>query len=178
MNTLIKALILTEDRRFYSHFGIDLFSICRAFLVNLQEGRRVQGASTITQQLARTLYLDNRKTIWRKIKEVFIAFWLEYKFKSKEDLLLCYMGQVYMGHNSKGEIMHGFHWASWHYFKKYPQDLDIAEQAAIIAMIKGPNLYKPSSSVGTARRIMILGKMLDSGIITKDEFFEASGRKL
>jgi len=168
----IKALVLVEDRRFYKHSGIDIISICRAFLINIRERRFVQGGSTITQQLARTLFLDNRKTITRKLKEIAIALFLELGY-SKKSILYLYLTNVYMG-SKNGYNINGFMQASMSYFSKTIMDLSITEYAALIAMVKGPNIYKPDSELGIARRIMVLGKMLDNNLITKEEFFEAS----
>lgn len=172
-NKFIKGLILIEDNRFNKHHGIDIISIFRALLVNLKEKRFAQGGSTITQQLARTLYLSNKKTIVRKLKEIVIAFYLELKYR-KIKILYLYLTGIYMGQNSQGKIIKGFFEASKFYFGKLLTKLSIAEYAALIAMVKGPNFYRPHSSQGTARRIMVLGKMLDSNLITQEEFFEAS----
>jgi membrane peptidoglycan carboxypeptidase len=177
MNTLTKSLVLVEDRRFLTHWGIDPIAIFRAFLVNLSEGRRAQGASTITQQLARTMYLHNRKTFSRKIAEILIAFYLEISY-SKEEILGLYMSSVYMGHYRNGKSIRGFERASQHYFGKSLNDISLAEQAALVAMVKGPNFYRIKSSQGTVRRIMVLGKMLDNNIIDQNQFFEASGERL
>src|SRR5580658_7317094 len=105
-NTLIEALIVTEDKRFFNHFGIDPIAICRAFITNLTEKRRSQGGSTITQQLARTLYLHRRKTFTRKIVEIFIAFYLELKY-SKKRILGKYIKEVYMGQYKNGKPIKG-----------------------------------------------------------------------
>ena len=168
----IKTLLLIEDR-FFTHIGVDIVSIVRAIVVNFQEGRFAQGGSTITQQLARTLYLTNKKTITRKIKETLIAFYLELTL-SKKRILFIYMKNVYMGQDKKGKRISGFLEAARFYFDKSIRKLSVAEYAALVAMVKGPNIYKPSSAPGTARRIMVLGKMLDKDLITKEEFFEAS----
>ena len=169
----IKGLILIEDNRFNRHYGIDVISIFRALLINLSEKRFAQGGSTITQQLARTLYLTNKKTIIRKLKEIGIAFYLELKY-SKKKILHLYLTSIYMGQNGQGKVLTGFLEASKFYFGKNLTNLSVAEYAALIAMVKGPNFYRPHSSQGTARRIMVLGKMLDSDLITQEEFFEAS----
>lgn len=171
-SNFIKTLILIEDRRFNFHIGVDPISICRAFLVNINEKRLAQGGSTITQQLARMLYLNNKKTVSRKLKEILIALYLELKY-SKKRILSLYSKNVYMGQNSSGKKIIGFAKASESYFGKSINTLTIAEYAALIAMIKGPNTYNPSSDSGIARRVMILGKMLDNGLITREEFFNA-----
>jgi membrane peptidoglycan carboxypeptidase len=177
MSTLVKALVVTEDHRFYKHWGVDPVAIFRAMVINFTERRRAQGGSTITQQLARTLYLHNRKTITRKLMEMVIALYLEVKF-SKNRILGRYMKEVYMGQDKNGVPIKGFVKASKYYFGKLLGDTSLVEQAALVAMLKGPNIYRPSSSLGTARRVMVLGKMLDNGIINEDQFFEASRNKL
>lgn len=169
----LDTLILIEDQRFYKHFGIDPIATARALAVNIRYGRRVQGGSTITQQLARMMYLTNRKTIWRKIKEAFIALWLEYKF-GKSGILCCYVYRVYMGQYPDGRAIYGFHDAGWHYFNSHAAHLTIAQIAALIGMIKGPNLYKIDSPQGISRRILVLSRMLDAKLITDAEFIEAS----
>lgn len=177
MRTLSRAIVAVEDHRFFSHWGIDPISIGRAFFVNLNERRRAQGGSTITQQLARTLYLHTRKTFTRKLIEVVLAFYLEIRY-SKEHILDMYMDQVYMGHNNRGRPIKGFVKAAQHYFHKTLLELSIAEQAALVAMLKGPNIYRPNTAQGTARRIFVLSMMLNNGIITQEEFFKAARTKL
>lgn len=174
---LTKALLLTEDRRFYQHHGIDLVSTLRAFLVNLNARRYAQGGSTITQQLARTLYLHNRKTLWRKAREAFYAVWLELKY-SKAQILRMYVSKVYMGQKRSGQPILGFDDAAHWYFKKSLNGCDLAEQAALIAMLKGPGIYGPRSAAGVARRTAVLALMLENGLITKDQFFQASQEEL
>lgn len=172
-NIFTKILIAVEDRRFYNHWGIDPMSICRAIVANFYEKRYSQGGSTITQQLARTLYLHNKKTIARKIKEAVIALYLEIRYTKKE-ILHKYMTEIYMGQDKKNRPIKGIYRASKHYFDKPLDELSVAETAAMVAMIKGPNFYKLPSSQGTARRIAVLCKMLDINLITTEEFFEAS----
>jgi penicillin-binding protein 1B len=169
---LIKTLLLVEDKRFYRHSGIDPIGICRAFLINLKRFRFSQGASTITQQLARTLFLNNNKTIIRKLKEIVIAFFLELGY-SKDEILYLYSISINMG-QTNGQTIKGFYQASRFYFKKPLASLSVAECAALIAMVKGPHVYTLNSSAGVARRIAILSKMLGNRLITKEEFFEAS----
>lgn len=174
---LTRAIVLIEDHRFYQHFGIDPVAILRAVVVNLTEKRRAQGGSTITQQLARTLFLHNKKTYIRKLKEIMLAFYLEIKY-SKKDILKMYMDNVYMGHDTCGCPIRGFDKAADFYFQKALHELSVSEQAALVAMLKGPNIYKPSSNYGTARRVLVLGKLLDKHLIDEDTFFEASRTRL
>lgn len=169
---LFKTIVLTEDHRFYHHFGIDPIAVARAIAVNLHDRKYSQGGSTITQQLARNLYLTPKKTLIRKVKEMFIAFWLELKY-TKPQILQMYVDNVYMG-NHDGEKIKGFDKAAVCYFDKSLRHMSVAQIAALVAMLRGPNLYKPTSPIGIARRVLVLGRMLSGGLITYDEFFEAS----
>ena len=156
--TLRKTLILVEDKRFYYHFGIDLLATARAVLVNLSEMRYAQGGSTITQQLARTLYLHRRKTLARKIAELFIAFWLELRM-TKVEILAMYMDRVYMGQRIDGTTIRGFHEASVYYFGVSLGCTNSVQQAHLVGMLKGPNIYKPFSELGSKRRDEVLNLM-------------------
>lgn len=177
LDRLTRTIVLVEDRRFYRHSGIDFVATLRAIIVNLRERRYAQGGSTITQQLARTLYLDTKKNLKRKIKEAFIALWLEFKL-SKTEILDLYLSKVYMGQRGNESSIIGFREAALCYFKKDLEDATVVEQAALIAMLKGPNAYHPRSAKGIARRAMILGVMLDNEEINKEEFFKAIGEEL
>lgn len=147
-------LILVEDRRFYWHLGIDPIAICRSLLVNLKSGRYAEGASTLTQQLARRIYLTNRKTLIRKLKEVFIAFYLEAKYNKKQILDL-YMSSAYMG-----EGIVGFESASLHFFNKQLNEINLMEKIALVGMLKGPNTYGPRSEKGVKRQKLILSMIM------------------
>lgn len=156
-----------------SHHGVSFIGIARALLVNLTERRYAQGGSTITQQLMRCLYLTNRKTLFRKALEIVLALLYELRF-SKANILFSYMRNVYMGHTGSGRPIVGMFTAAWAYFKKPMNKLTLAEVAALVAMLRGPNLYRKDSSAGIARRILVLSRLLDAGAITQAEFFEAS----
>lgn len=177
LQNLVKTVILIEDRRFYRHLGIDLIATARATMVNLQEGRYAQGGSTITQQLARAMYLTPKKTLARKLVEAAIAFWLEVT-TSKTNILRMYFSRVYMGQNADGKPIRGFWNAARYFFKKPLWDLTVAEQATLVAMLRGPNLYKPGSALGLARRTLVLGVMLNAGLIDREEFFAATKEKV
>lgn len=177
MTRFTQGLILTEDRRFFQHWGVDLLSILRALLTNINEKRYSQGGSTITQQLARTLYLHNRKTISRKILELFLAIYLEMRY-TKDEILEMYLSSIYMGQDRKGKIIKGVYKAAKYYFHKPLSNLSLSEEAALIAAIKGPNLYKVKSSMGLARRVMVLSIMLHNRVITKEEFLEYSTQNI
>lgn len=170
---LSNIIVLVEDRRFYKHVGIDLVAILRAFLINIREGRYAQGGSTITQQLARTLYLTPKKTILRKIKEIFIALWLEFRY-DKGTILRLYTENVYMGQRKDGTEIRGFEAAAWTYFHVALNHTSMTQKAALVAMLRGPNTYRPSSKKGTARQAIVLGMMLEANLIDRDQFFEAT----
>lgn len=171
---LYDIVVLIEDRRFYSHWGVDSIAVVRSIVANVRKRRYAQGGSTITQQLARTLYLNQKKTIFRKIVECLIAVKLELSH-SKNDIMRMYCCTVYMGHRSNGTEIRGFNEASKHYFKKLLRNATIAEYAQLVAMLKGPNLYKPGTEKGRVRQIWVLSLMADRGLISVDELNEALG---
>lgn len=174
---LKQTIVLIEDRRFYSHHGVDLIAIARACLANLSSRRYSQGGSTITQQLARTLYLDNRKTITRKLKEVAIALWLEFRY-SKEQILDMYVRLVYMGHTATGMRLQGMKQAAFVYTESgNAMRITLAEIATLVAMLRGPNLYRPGTPASVARRVLVLSRLLDASLITQAEFFQASAAR-
>jgi penicillin-binding protein 1A len=162
----IQAVIAAEDRRFFDHFGIDLIGIARAYLVNLKAGRVVQGGSTITQQLAKIIYLSSERTLKRKLQEIIIALELERKF-SKEQIITLYLNRVYLG---KGN--YGIDAAARYYFGKPGQDLDIFESAIIAGLLKAPSRYSPSSNptLAVARGRQVLEQMYNEGFITKEQY--------
>ena len=123
---VIDAIVYTEDRRFYGHFGFDIISFTRAMVTNIFAGRFAQGGSTITQQVAKNLFLTNKKTINRKAQELLLAFWLEHKF-TKEQILTLYLNRVYFGNGA-----YGIEAASQKYFQKTSRDLNILEGASSI----------------------------------------------
>lgn len=172
-------IVLIEDHRFWKHRGVDLIATMRALLVNLREKRYAQGGSTITQQLARTLYLSPRKTLLRKLRELMLAFWIELTM-SKQQILRLYMSAVYLGHRPNGTPIRGFRQASIHWFNKLPRNLTVAEQASLVAMLKGPNIYHPRSQRGIARTLFVLFRMMDQRLISRDQlvrsFVEFDGK--
>ncbi len=137
---VVDAIVYTEDRRFYKHFGFDAISFMRAMLTNVFAGRFVQGGSTITQQVAKNLFLTNKKTLNRKAQELLLAFWLEYKF-SKEQILTLYLNRVYFGNGA-----FGIEAAAQKYFQKTSRDLNILEGAILAGMLKAPSRYNPIAS--------------------------------
>ena len=171
---LVEALIATEDSRFYEHPGIDPIGITRAAIVVAMSGSAKQGASTITQQLARNFFLSNEKKIMRKIKEIFIAIHIE-QLLSKEEIMELYVNKIFLGHRS-----YGFGAAARVYFGKDLPDLTLSEIATLAGMPKAPSTMNPIYSIerATNRRNVVLRRMLDEKYITQAEFDEASNEQL
>lgn len=171
---LVEALIATEDSRFYEHPGIDPIGITRAALVVAMSGSAKQGASTITQQLARNFFLSNEKKIMRKIKEIFIAIHIE-QLLSKEEIMELYVNKIFLGHRS-----YGFGAAARVYFGKDLPELTLSELATLAGMPKAPSTMNPIYSVerATNRRNVVLRRMLDEKYITQSEYDEARSEEL
>lgn len=159
------AIISTEDRRFYSHFGFDIIAFTRAMITNILMGRYAQGGSTITQQVAKNLFLTSQKNIKRKTQELLLAFWLEYKF-SKDQILTLYLNRVYLGAGT-----YGIEAASQKYFQKSSRDLNVKEAAIIAGMLKAPSRYNPIASPERAeqRAKVVLQNMVDNKTITEKQ---------
>ena len=132
---LVNAVVAAEDGDFFVHRGVDIFSIARAFWKVVRAGSFVQGGSTITQQVAKNLFLSSEKTIWRKIREVVLAVELEREL-TKEEILTLYLNQIYWGHGRYGAFE-----ASRLYFQKHPSQLSIAESATLAAVIRSLKIY-------------------------------------
>ena len=171
---LIKAVIATEDRAFYHHNGVDLKGILRAAAKNVLSGRLAEGASTITQQLSKTLFLTPQKTFIRKIKEAFLSFQLERRY-TKDEILALYLNQIYFGSGA-----YGVESAARIFFGKSVEDLDLAECAMVAGMPKRPSRYSPlvSPELALRRRAAVLGQMRDVGHITSAQYEEAVNRPL
>ncbi len=163
--TMTGAMIAVEDRRFYSHPGIDPIGIVRSAVVNFKAGRSVQGASTITQQLARNVFLTSTKTFGRKGREIVLALALERKF-TKEALLELYLNRVYFGGGA-----YGIDAASRKFFGHTATTLSLEEAAIIAGLVKAPSRYAPSADADAARRraATVISTMVDSGAITAGE---------
>ena len=176
-HTLMKGIVLTEDQRFLEHGGIDPRGIARSIYVNLRSGAYVQGASTITQQLARNIYLTRQKTIWRKLKEVVVSILLEFKF-SKDQILEKYLNEVYFGQSGNIAI-HGVSEAAKFYFDKSIEDLSIAEQALLAGIVRGPIFYSPYKHLDRAksRQEIVLSKMFEAGVITEAQYKAAKAER-
>ena len=171
---LIDALIATEDSRFYEHPGIDPIGITRAALVVAMSGSAKQGASTITQQLARNFFLSNEKKIMRKIKEIFIAIHIE-QLLSKPEIMELYVNKIFLGYRS-----YGFGAAARVYFGKSLDQLTLSEIATLAGMPKAPSTMNPIYSVdrATTRRNVVLGRMLSEGYITRSEYEQAKNETI
>lgn len=173
---MIDAVLAVEDRRFFSHAGIDPIAIARALWANLTRGGVVQGGSTITQQLAKNLFYSPQRTIGRKLKESVAAVVLEMKYR-KEDILESYLNEIYLGHAGSVAI-YGVGEAAHRYFGKSLDELDIDEVALIAGLIKGPNTYAPTKNLeqATHRRDVVLRRLREEGTLTQEAWNTAVNR--
>jgi penicillin-binding protein 1A len=162
---LKQAIVATEDRKFYQHAGVDLKGVLRAILTDIRAGEFVQGASTITQQLARTLFLTPQKSVIRKLKEAFLAFQIERRY-TKNEILELYLNQVYFGSGA-----YGVEAAARTFFGKSVRELDLAECALIAGMPKSPSRFSPrvNESLALKRREIVLNQMVRNNLITEEE---------
>ncbi len=175
MPLLVKqAFIAAEDRRFYDHKGVDLWGISRALIRNLREGSVKEGGSTITQQLARTVFLNQDKSLTRKLKEVTLSFKLEREL-SKEEILEQYLNYVYLGSGA-----YGIADASWVYFSKTPDLLSLEEAALIAGLAPAPSFFSPlvNPNLALKRRSVVLNRMQNEGFITKNELLNTIEKPL
>jgi penicillin-binding protein 1A len=168
-DNLKKALIVTEDRSFYQHSGIDLKGILRAIFRDIKAGKFVEGASTITQQLSKTLFLKPRKTLLRKAKEAFLSFQIERRY-TKDEILELYLNQVYFGSGA-----YGVESAARIYFGKPVSDLNLSECALLAGLPKSPSRYSPliDKDLALKRRNIVLKQMKDTKAITEAAFKRA-----
>tara|TARA_A100001015_G_scaffold95008_1_gene105581 strand:- start:7306 stop:9180 length:1875 start_codon:yes stop_codon:yes gene_type:complete len=166
---LINAVIVTEDKRFFFHPGVDLKGIARAAYVNLKARRIIQGGSTITQQLAKNLFLTPERSFTRKLHELILSFWLEMRF-SKEQLLSIYLNRVYLGSGT-----YGVQAASEKYFNKKVEELNLYECALIASLLKAPSKYNPISNkkLSRERTAKVLENMRRNNLISKKKVDEA-----
>lgn len=160
---LAQAVIATEDRRFYRHFGMDLIGFARAIVANLAAGRIVQGGSTITQQLAKNVYLTPERTVLRKLREFMLAVWLEARL-DKDEILAAYLNRVYLGDGTFGVEA-----AAQRYFGKSARNLSLSEAAMLAGLLKAPTRYAPTNDLARsrARAAQVLQNMVDAGYITE-----------
>jgi len=168
------AFVITEDKRFYEHKGVDPKGIFRALYRDVLDGSKSEGASTITQQLARNVFLSNKKTFTRKMKEVAYAIELERKY-SKDQILEMYLNHIYFGSGA-----YGIQEAAQEYFGKDAKDLTIAEAALLAGLPKAPSKYSPRNNIDLAkeRRSIVLSLMEENHIITKQEEEEANKQEI
>ena len=159
---LINAVIVTEDKSFFSHPGIDFKGVVRAAYTNIKKGRIVQGGSTITQQLAKNLFLTPERSFTRKLHELILSFWLEMRF-SKEQILSIYLNRVYLGSGT-----YGVQAASEKYFNKKVEDLSLYESAVIASLLKAPSKYNPIANfeLSKKRASLVLNNMAKNNMIS------------
>jgi len=171
---LIKAFIATEDSRFYEHHGVDPVGIFRAASIALMSGHASQGASTITQQLARNFFLSPERTLMRKIKEAFLAIRIE-QLLSKDEILELYLNKIYLGYRA-----YGVGAAAQVYFGKPIDQLSLSEMAMIAGLPKAPSTFNPlySHTRALARRNVVLARMLDQNYITQQQYNDARNTPL
>ena len=175
---LTAALKVVEDRKFDTHHGVNVSAIIRAAWVNVRAGQIEQGGSTLTQQLVKSYFLDNRRTLGRKIEEAFMAMLLEIHFE-KQDLLNAYINEIYLGQDGRRAI-HGFGLASQFYFGKPLPELQLHEVALLVAIVRGPSYYDPRRHPQRvkARRDLVLKLMADYQVIDAKTAQRAIARPL
>jgi len=166
---LIKATLATEDRRFYEHFGIDFPGTFRALLSNARAGGVVQGGSSITQQLAKNLFLSNERTIERKVREAFLAVWLEFRLP-KNEILKLYLDRAYLGGGTFGVDA-----AAQYYFNKSARDVTLSEAAMLAGLFKAPSRFAPHINLpaARARANVVLDNLVEAGFMTEGQVFGA-----
>lgn len=171
---LVQAILAVEDARFYNHQGFDSIRIVRAFIKNVESGRIRQGASTITQQLTRSLFLSSERTMERKIKELLLARKME-EMLTKDEILEIYLNHIYFGHGAYGVQI-----ASKTYFGKNVADINLEEAAFLAGLPKAPNDYSPYRHPDKAkyRQRIVLKRMVDEGYINQNEYRDAYEKDL
>ncbi len=165
---LVAALLAAEDRDYFHHHGINLYSIGRALLANLRAGRTVQGGSTLTQQLVKNFWLTPERSLWRKLNEAWMAVILDARY-DKDEILEAYANEVFLGQDGERAI-HGFGLASWFYFNRPLGELKLHETALLVGLLKGASYYNPRKHPRRAleRRNLVLELMYRQGFITRE----------
>ncbi|GBF58225.1 penicillin-binding protein 1F [Candidatus Phycosocius bacilliformis] len=168
---VLQAFLAVEDARFFEHGGVDLWSIGRAVVENLTAGHTVQGASTITQQLVKNVYLSPEQTFKRKLQEMVLAWQIDSRL-SKKEILEIYLNRIYFGQNA-----YGLDAAAWHFFSKHPTKLTLAEAAMLAGLPKAPGRLAIDLTAAPAveRRAVVLNRMVEAGFITQAQASLASG---
>lgn len=171
---VLDAVVATEDRRFFNHWGIDPAGLTRAAFANLRAGRFAQGGSTLTQQLAKNLFLTSERTMSRKLDELALAFWLEVRL-TKREILELYLNRVYFGGGA-----YGIEAAAQRYFDKSVRALSVAEAALIAGLLKAPSKYAPTSNEQAAitRAYSVMEKMEDAGVIDRETYRKARSERI
>ena len=171
---LVEAVIAIEDRRFFSHFGLDPRGLLRALAVNIRQGRLAQGGSTLTQQLAKNVFLTPERSFKRKVQELLLAFWLEAHF-SKQDILALYLNRVYFGSGA-----YGVQAAAETYFSRPVQNLTRVEAAMLAGLLKAPSRYAPTRDPAAAARRarIVIAAMEDADFINAELAAEMAGRDI
>lgn len=168
-----QAVVAIEDRRFYSHFGVDPQGLARAMVRNVMAGRMTQGGSTLTQQLAKNLFLSPDRTLERKVQELLLAFWLEAEY-TKDQILEMYLNRVYFGSGA-----HGVEAAARRYFNKSARDVSLQEAAVLAAVLKAPSRFSPAKDPKAAesRAELVIAAMREQGMIGDREMTAALSAK-
>ncbi|MGB5209685.1 MAG: penicillin-binding protein 1B [Gammaproteobacteria bacterium] len=177
-DTLRTALVAVEDRKFFSHHGLDPQAIARAAWANLRAGRVRQGGSTLTQQLVKSYFLDNRRSFRRKIREAVMALWVE-SIYDKDEILTAYVNEIYLGQDGRRAV-HGFGLASRFYFGRPLAELKLHEQALLVAVVRGPTFYNPWKHPQRAlqRRDLVLRLIAEQDVVDAAEANQAMTRPL
>lgn len=173
-DTIKKSVVAMEDARFYKHHGVDPYGILRAIVISFLHRSRISATSTITQQLARHLFLTKKRKISRKINEILLALKIERNY-TKEEILEMYLNQVYWGHNA-----YGIESASNLYFNKNAKDLSVAESAMLTGILQAPEMYSPFRNYELAmrRKNIVLGRLLKTKVINKSQYNVAKAEKI
>ncbi len=166
---MIKAVLATEDARFFDHFGVDVIGTMRAIVHNARSSGGTQGGSSLTQQVAKNLFLSPERTIRRKVHEAFLSLWIEARL-SKQEILKLYLDRSYLGGGN-----YGIEAAAQYYFGKSVRDVNLSEAAMLAGLFKAPTKYAPSANIeaARARANVVLYRMLDAGFITQGELLQA-----